>query len=790
MADFISGAEQAEDAVQALGGVAVLFVDAQPSVLTKLKERIELNKNLQVDTVSSVQEGYTLLENKKYDAIVFNFDRPQKSLDDLKEIRAKENRTPLILLAEKENIETGLLNLNINRFIAISNNLEEKSAELTNTIFNLVHEKRSIADLKTNEERLRVMIEAAKDAIILMDERGKISGWNRAAAQIFGYTADEVMGKTLELIVPPERLRAFAQSRERMFQKLHEQGNAGFSGRVAEMPGRRKDGSIVPTEMSMSVLNIGNKWQGLAIVRDITERKKIEGSLKNSEEQFRSLAENSPNMIFINQNGKLLYVNNEAAAVMGYTKEEFYSPNFNFLLLISPEYRDMVRSTFAKHVAGEEIGPYEVKLVTKNGLKKDAIINTRMITYNDEPAILGIATDITERKNDELEIMQAKERFMVYVEASPVAIFVADSEGRYEYVNEAASKLLGYSRDELLTMSIPQLIFEQDLPLALKNFVEVKETGKSLTDLALKTKSGLPVYVILNSVKLPDGNLLAFCENVTEQKNAEKEIQLQTERLKATFAASPDAIVSIDMQGNIVDCNEETLRLFVYPSKESLVGKSCLVLVAESERQRVMKDLSEIFQKNAVIRNEEFIATKSNGAQFVIDVSESILKDHSGNIAGVIATARDITERKKAEEQIRLLSSVVEQTVEGIAVSGHNGEVLFVNSAWLKMHSFTEDEKAGLIGQDVSRFYCTQFESMNYSMHPGGVFRGRTTQVRKDGTTFSALATLSPLRNPQGQIIGVIHMAKPLTEIVRDIRDVKSANSCKVKKDNVEIAGV
>ncbi|MCJ7760062.1 PAS domain-containing protein, partial [Candidatus Bathyarchaeota archaeon] len=109
------------------------------------------------------------------------------------------------------------------------------------------------------------------------------------------------------------------------------------------------------------------------------------------------------------------------------------------------------------------------------------------------------------------------------------------------------------------------------------------------------------------------------------------------------------------------------------------------------------------------------------------------------------------------------------------------------NSAWLRMHGFDEDEEKDLVGKAVGRFYCRQqVETLDRKVQSEGIFRGRITQVRKDGTTFPALTTLSPLRGENGQIIGIIRMTKNLTEIVRDIRDVRSSNVCSPKKSGAE----
>ena len=112
----------------------------------------------------------------------------------------------------------------------------------------------------------------------------------------------------------------------------------------------------------------------------------------------------------------------------------------------------------------------------------------------------------------------------MYVENSPVSVFVVDSEGKYLYVNEAASKLLGYSAKEFMRMEIPQIVFNEDMSAILTDFAALQETGQILKEFRLKNKDGQAVYVSLNAVKLPDGKLIAFCENITERKKAEESL--------------------------------------------------------------------------------------------------------------------------------------------------------------------------------------------------------------------------------------------------------------------------
>ena len=169
------------------------------------------------------------------------------------------------------------------------------------------------------------------------------------------------------------------------------------------------DGSYKEISVSSVFDDTGDVVFVVEHVRDITERKQAEESLKVSEAKFKSLAEESPNMIFINYKGRVVYVNGPCEEMMGYTKDEFYSEEFDFRKLIAPEYLELISSAFQKHIQGEEVIPYEYALVTKNGRKIEVIITTKLIKYENDKAILGIITDITERIKNEAVIKKSEQ---------------------------------------------------------------------------------------------------------------------------------------------------------------------------------------------------------------------------------------------------------------------------------------------------------------------------------------------------------------------------------------------
>ena len=166
-----------------------------------------------------------------------------------------------------------------------------------------------------------------------------------------------------------------------------------------------------------------------AVARELSERRHTERKLRESEEKFRNLAEQSPNMIFINSRGRVVYANRKCEEVMGYSREEFYDDEFDFLSLIDPKDVSRVQEAFGRHLAGEEVPPYEYGLLTKSMQSLDAIITTKLIQYENQPALLGIITDISARKRTE-RLLQALNSASAAMEQaqSPDAVFAAAGE--------------------------------------------------------------------------------------------------------------------------------------------------------------------------------------------------------------------------------------------------------------------------------------------------------------------------------------------------------------------------
>ena len=273
--------------------------------------------------------------------------------------------------------------------------------------------------------------------IYVADNKENITYVNPAFANMAGYTQKQLLGMNVSQIADKGE---FNKIRE--MTKLRRRGKKSTYDVVLN----NRSGDKINVLISGSPLTTaeGRIENTLAVITDITERKNAEDALKESEEKFRNLAEKSPNMIFINCKGRMLYVNEISSEIMGYKREEFYSPDFDFLTLIASEFKDKMKSNFNRHKKGREAAPSELAFITRDGKRIEVIYTSKLIEYGGESAVLGIVTDITERKKAEEELK------MTYtaIESSLNAVFASNLVGKVTYANVAAAELWGFDNTE------------------------------------------------------------------------------------------------------------------------------------------------------------------------------------------------------------------------------------------------------------------------------------------------------------------------------------------------------
>jgi PAS domain S-box-containing protein len=402
------------------------------------------------------------------------------------------------------------------------------------SFLDITERKRAELTIREDEARLRQIIDLVPHFVFAKNRKGQFILVNKAVADAYGTTVDNLMSKTDA---------DFNPNVTEVDHFLFDDNEVMDKGRLKDIPSERITDSKGRVRYLHTIkipyrTTVSNEDAVLGVSIDITERKLAEKTIKESEEQFRSLAEQSPNMIFINQKGNIVYANKKCAEVMGYRFDEFLSPSFDFRTLIVPESRELIEESFKRHAKGEDVPSYEYSLVTKYGKRIDAIITTKLIKYKNENAILGIVTDITERKHAEDVLRQSEERFRSLVQNSSDVITIHDVTGSIIYATPSMERILGYKTADIIGKNPLEFIHPQDFQMTAKALeLVIKKLNPGIpTEFRFKHADGS--WIILESVGLnlldhPDVHgIILTSRDITKRKKTEEEILSSREQLR------------------------------------------------------------------------------------------------------------------------------------------------------------------------------------------------------------------------------------------------------------------
>ena len=275
--------------------------------------------------------------------------------------------------------------------------IEWEGEPATLNFFNDITEKKLTEEaIAQTERRFQDVIENAGEGIEVLQD-GMCKYFNKRISEMTGYSLEELGTMIFEKIIHPEDLEMVVDRYNRRVKGEDLQSNYSF--RMI-----KKNQEIRWVNVSAVLI----EWEGrpavLAFFNDITEQRLADNALKERETQFCQLAEHSPNMIFINCKGKVVYANQMCETILGYSQDELTDPSFNFMNLIAPDSLGTVQQYYEMRQKDQDVPAYEYALLTKDGKRIEAINNAAIIQYQGEEAILGVVTDITEQKLHEKQI--------------------------------------------------------------------------------------------------------------------------------------------------------------------------------------------------------------------------------------------------------------------------------------------------------------------------------------------------------------------------------------------------
>lgn len=394
-------------------------------------------------------------------------------------------------------------------------------------------------------------------------------------------------------------------------------------------------------------------------------RQKLE-EISASEKQFRLLAEKSPNMIFINCGGRIVFANPPCSEIMGYSQEEFYSEDFNFLDMIAPDHTEKIIENFKLHQKGREVAPYEYVLVTKKGRVLDAIITTKIIPHNGTHAILGIATIITEQKRTEKKLRESEALNRGILEAAPLGIgMVVDRI--FQFVNPAMCDMVGYSEMELVgsksTLLYPSIAEFKRVGDIISPQIQSGKVASMETQFRRKDGSIFDAQIRVCALDAEDSSsgLIFTAQNITEQKRFETSIKSTKEKYENLVDMAPDGIITVDLLGCITSANKAFLEITEMP-REDFVGRhfTQLPTILSRDIPRYISLFTDIL-KGKQNRPFEFRWKTKDRIIRHGEIMTALIRKN-GKITGIQAIIRDTTEKKEAELAQKIVYQIAEKS--------------------------------------------------------------------------------------------------------------------------------
>jgi len=520
----------------------------------------------------------------------------------------------------------------------------------------IAERKRNEDALKESEERFRTLLEYVPSvAVQAFGPDFSVISWNQASSRLFGYTAEEAVGKDIrELLIPPE-------FRDEVTGTYRNMEKTGIPVPSEEREFLNKNGTRVPVFVTHAVVKIPKKSTTLYCISvDLTERKKAETSLREAEQRLQSILDVAPFGSFIyelNEDGSLLFVsgNRSADKILGTDCSRFIGKSLEeaFPTLVPtgiPEaYRRVIREGKPFHddafeFRNDEItGVFEVHAVP--------LAQNRMTVF---------FRDISEKRKAEEELEQSETRFRALIQNSSDIIQILDRERQLVYSSSAIRKILGYPEGSQNNRHLLDLIHadDRDRVAADLDAVYSRTNPGTPTEYRMLTADGNSIYVESVGVNLMDvpgvNGIVINTHAVHERKQAEQALIESEERFRLIFEHSNDAIylfeiTSSGMPGKIVDTNEVAVRQTGY-SRDDLIQKSLLDICSRDLSQQSRAIMMELLTRGEARFETEKI--RKDGSLLPVEISARLAKLRGRNY--VIAISRDISRRKREERALRI----------------------------------------------------------------------------------------------------------------------------------------
>ncbi len=658
-------------------------------------------------------------------------------------------------------------------------------------IVDISERKQMEATLRESEQKFRVLFENNPDAVFLTKPDGSVSDANPAAAAMLGWSQQELckLGRSNILDSDDPELSAALQERQR---------TGRLKGR--QLTAIRKSGERFPVEVDSVVLP-GEPVRSFVILHDITERKRAEAALRESEIRYRTVGESIPYGIWqTDADGFCTYVSDSFLEMIGMTLAELRK--FGWLHLLPPEDREPTQEHWLGCVRSGEDFQREHRFRAKDGTTRFVLAIGRPLR-NDGGEItgwVGLNLDISDRKRAEMTLAASERENRELLETANSIIIRWDNRGKIRFINEYGLQFFGYSVGELVGRDVMTIVGRveessgRNLDTLVKDIVihPGQYTHVSSENI---TKDGQTVRVVWTNKAILDEQgqvreILAIGNDITALNETEAALRKSRSQLESALASMTDAVFISDAQGRFIDFNDAFVTFHRFRNKDE-----CLRTLAE------YPDILDVFMADgkpapldqwavpralrgeAVTNAEYSLRRKDTGETWVGSYSFGPIRDKDGRIVGSVVVGRDITGQKRLEKALlasekKYRELVIESAHSIIMRWDNQGVIRSVNEYGLNFFGYARDD---FIGRDVATI-VVEHTGKNFAalvkdsiIHPDRytVFPSETTT--KDGRTVWVAWTNRVITDEQGRVREILAIGNDITALKQAEKELRES---------------
>jgi PAS domain S-box-containing protein len=520
---------------------------------------------------------------------------------------------------------------------------------------------------------------------------------------------------------------------------------------------------------------------------NITVLTKAEHRLRDSERRFRTLAENSPDIIArINQDMRILYVNRPIENILGMPPSEFVGQTVDELGMpeeLSKTWTREIQQVFDT----ARVRKMEFNVSTPRGLRHySAVLAPEFEDEKTLTTLLVTLRDITER-------VEAEERYSTIIRTSQEGFCILDRTGRYIEVNDSCCRMLGLSREELLAMSFVDVLAPEQREMMTENVAKALKEGYGRFHTWHVRPDGQRVDCEMSVQRLNGDRVIVLARDVTEQYKAEQERLESLRRLELVAAATNDGIWDWDLATDTLWHNEAYATAFGYAPDEAISPEWWRERLHREDREEVLSALDSAIRDGQDRWLARYRFRRKDGSYAWVMARGYVLRDEQGKAVRVTGSMIDLTEKLELHDQLeserRKLETILATAQSGIIVVDVQGRPTYANSALQEIHQrpipigegLESHAQLGLLHLDGTPYEPRELPLVRAAMHGETINNVEILVERPDGQRRHVLTNASPLRDSQGEIFGAV-------AIVQDVTELKAAEQAlRQARDELEI---